>query len=168
MLKLMPNLNAKRGFTLIELLVVISIIAILITLIVATFGTTQQKARDSRRKTDLDALKKALELFKGDTPGSSWYPNCQSPLATSCNPAIGTDFEPDLDVKYIKKFPLDPSTKSGYTYIPTGCQNVGSPAVNYCASYSIVACLENGKDANADSPKYPACTTDASYTITNP
>ncbi|OGE07316.1 hypothetical protein A2615_00525, partial [Candidatus Curtissbacteria bacterium RIFOXYD1_FULL_41_36] len=52
----------RRGFTLIELLVVITIIGILAAIAIVSYGGTQERARDSRRKSDLDAIKKALEL----------------------------------------------------------------------------------------------------------
>src|SRR3990167_11225741 len=91
--------KVKRGFTLIELLVVISIIAILITIIVATFGTTPQKARDSRRKTDLDAFKKALELYQGDTRGAAWYPAC--PVTSPCGLTAPGSFAPPMDTLYL-------------------------------------------------------------------
>src|SRR4030066_1038673 len=71
---LTTNSKVKRGFTLIELLVVISIIGILASFAIASFTSAQRKGRDSRRKADLDAIKKALELFKGDTKGGGFYP----------------------------------------------------------------------------------------------
>lgn len=53
----------KRGFTLIELLVVITVIAILASIGFAAFGGTQSKARDARRKQDLNTIATALELY---------------------------------------------------------------------------------------------------------
>lgn len=161
------NFKVKRGFTLIELLVVISIIAILITIIVATFGTAQQKARDSRRRTDLDALKKALELFKSDTPGASKYPSAISPTAL-------------VTPKYIKQIPKDPSlsTVNGGNYIYVPIQSSGSrctggestTAVSDCEDYRLTACLENTNDANRDTTTNSICSAagHASYTISNP
>jgi len=163
--------KVKRGFTLIELLVVISIIAILITIIVATFGTTQQKARDSRRRTDLDALKKALELFKSDTKGSSKYPSVINDNAL-------------VTPKYIKEIPQDPSlsTVNGGNYIYNAFQGNGTsnctPSADTttdasngnCETYKLTACLENTNDANKDATTDPICSAAgyASYTITNP
>ena len=165
--------KVKRGFTLIELLVVISIIAILITIIVATFGTTQAKARDSRRKTDLDALKKALELFKSDTKGASKYPS-----------NINTDSL--VTPKYIKEIPQDPSLSTvnggNYFYVPAQANGTSTCSIaldttteastGTCETYSITACLENANDAEAK-PK-PAsgpgstCPQNAVYIIANP
>lgn len=54
------------GFTLIELLVVIFIIGILATLIVANFQGARQRARDSKKKTELNNLKTALRLYYND------------------------------------------------------------------------------------------------------
>src|SRR3990167_10302283 len=63
------------GFTLIELLVVIAIIGILASFAIASFSSAQAKARDSRRKADLDAIVKALELARSDSSGG-YSPVC--------------------------------------------------------------------------------------------
>ena len=57
-------ISAHRGFTLIELLVVISIIAILTTIGMTVYTGTQRSARDAKRRGDIDAIKKALEVNK--------------------------------------------------------------------------------------------------------
>jgi len=51
------------GFTLIELLIVISIIGILVTIISASFVTSQKQARDVQRKSDLRQYQNSLESF---------------------------------------------------------------------------------------------------------
>src|SRR3970040_2207971 len=105
--KLMPTLsrtdnnqqltiNKRRGFTLIELLVVISIIGILASFAIASFTSAQAKGRDSRRKADLDAVKKALELFKSDTTGGAKYPNTTTGSLVT--------------LTYIRALPTDPSS----------------------------------------------------------
>ena len=107
-------LKVKRGFTLIELLVVIAIIGILASFAIASFNSAQAKGRDSRRKADLDAIKKALELYKTDTTGAKYYPGSTGDLTSG-------------SVKYIKAVPTDTRTTSQayrYSVAPTtapGC-----------------------------------------------
>ncbi|OGE26281.1 hypothetical protein A3C26_03770 [Candidatus Daviesbacteria bacterium RIFCSPHIGHO2_02_FULL_39_12] len=52
----------NKGFTLVELLVVVAIIAILSVIGITLFSSAQQNARDARRKSDIDAIAKALEI----------------------------------------------------------------------------------------------------------
>jgi prepilin-type N-terminal cleavage/methylation domain-containing protein len=52
-----------KGFTLIELLVVIAIIGLLASIVLVSLNTARQKARDSRRLTDIRQVALALELY---------------------------------------------------------------------------------------------------------
>lgn len=52
-----------KGFTLIELLVVIAILAILSMVGLALFSNVQKSVRDAKRKADLNAIVKALEIY---------------------------------------------------------------------------------------------------------
>lgn len=63
---------SKKAFTLIELLVVITIIGILATGAVAIYTSQIQKARDTTRINDLEALKSWVEQFYQD---NSEYPS---------------------------------------------------------------------------------------------
>jgi len=53
----------KSGFTLIELLVVIAIIGLLATLSVVALNNARERARDSRRVSDIKQIQTALELY---------------------------------------------------------------------------------------------------------
>ncbi len=58
----------KKGFTLIELLVVIAILAVLMSVVVVTINPAEmlKKTRDTKRISDLDALRTALNLYITD------------------------------------------------------------------------------------------------------
>jgi prepilin-type N-terminal cleavage/methylation domain-containing protein len=57
---------AKRngGFTIVELLIVIVVIAILAAITITAFNGIQQRTRDSKRVSDMNSIKKSLELYK--------------------------------------------------------------------------------------------------------
>ena len=92
--------RAKRGgFTLIELLIAVTIIGILGAAGLAYYGTSQARARDAKRQTDLSSLQSSLELYYAETfaypsTGGSWR---------DLSPALGV-----LVPTYIKLMPADP------------------------------------------------------------
>jgi len=75
----------QKGFTLIELLVVIFIIGILAGVLLPNFVSSRERARDARRKHDLNEIKTALRLYYNDNQsypssvsfGLSWSPYMQ-------------------------------------------------------------------------------------------
>ncbi len=152
----------KRGFTLIELLVVISIIGILAAFIVASFTSAQAKGRDSRRKADIDAIKKALELAKNDSTSAAYYPGCAA--ASPCDLNGGASTNPNIVTNgYIKAIPTDPSgTTTYYRY-------TAAVGANIATTYTLKACLENANDPQGTTPGTAPCTaTQANYTVSNP
>jgi len=69
----MISLKSKsQGFTIVELLIVIVVIGILAALVITTFTGIQQKARDTKRKTDIGAIEAQLEAFYAQNGGG--YP----------------------------------------------------------------------------------------------
>jgi len=100
--------NKSKAFTLVELLVVLAIIGILASIIVVSLQTTRTKARDTRRKADMEAIRGALEVYR-NTNGS--YPNsllCQFRLDVWCSSAYGINWIPGLAPDYISVVPVDP------------------------------------------------------------
>jgi prepilin-type N-terminal cleavage/methylation domain-containing protein len=61
----------RRGFTIVELIITITIMGILLTLAVVNVGTTQAKARDDARKSNIESIASNLEsYFISGTDGS--------------------------------------------------------------------------------------------------
>lgn len=101
--------KSRSGFTLIELLIVITIIALLASIIIASYRGIQGRARDDRRKSDVAAIVKAMEIYYDDngryplTSGSttisgSWvssidpsWDNLVTALVPSATDAVPTD-----------------------------------------------------------------------------
>lgn len=121
----------KKGFTLIELLVVVAIIGLLSTLAVVALGSAREKARDSKRLSDLKQVQTALEMYYTD---NNAYPTA----ATSTE--IGTGNYACLNSSgfaatgcaspYMGQVPTDPGTG---TYDYTSADGT---------TYSITATLE--------------------------
>lgn len=106
------NFNSKSrpthsGFTMIELLVVIVILSILFVIGLGSFSGSQRKSRDSKRKTDLQNITRALELYYND---KGLYPVSSGNIGIA-GQAWGDPFvDPDLtDTLYMNILPLDPS-----------------------------------------------------------
>jgi type II secretion system protein G len=60
------NTTTFRGFTLIELMIVIVILGVLVTMISGAFVTSQKKSRDLRRKSDLNQVSRAMQMYNND------------------------------------------------------------------------------------------------------
>jgi type II secretion system protein G len=109
--------NASAGFTLIEILVVMVIIGILAVLGVGNFQSSQQKARDSARKSDLRNIVTSLEVYFNDY-GS--YPVSTNGYITACTGLSpcqwGEAFIDDNGTVYMVTLPSDPRSNQTYYY----------------------------------------------------
>jgi len=97
-------LKKNKGFTLIELLVVIAIIGILSSVVITSLNSTRQKARDSRRQTDLRNIQLAGIAYADDQATFS-YDFCDG--AGGIGAALATYFPSGA--------PTDPSSAASYT-----------------------------------------------------
>lgn len=137
----------NKGFTLIELLVVIAIIGLLSTLAVVSLSSAREKARDARRKHDLQNIKTALDLYYDD---HGYYP--PSSCGYDCN-GYFLSYSSNWDTlesylsPYLETLPVDPVNSggapwgSGLTY---AYGNVGKNT--YPAQYDLTGHLESTSD----------------------
>jgi prepilin-type N-terminal cleavage/methylation domain-containing protein len=151
----------RKSFTLIELLVVIAIIGLLSSIVLVSLSGIREKARDTKRKADIDAIKMALELYY-DRYGyyvpehlcTDTSIGCGSCGCSVSNYPNGTDWgsgnDSDLRVliteEFLGQLPIDPINNSTYYYYfePLGL-NQGTPpcSVNSCG-WTLRATLEAG------------------------
>ncbi|MDD3679644.1 MAG: prepilin-type N-terminal cleavage/methylation domain-containing protein [Candidatus Shapirobacteria bacterium] len=132
-------MNNKKGFnlfsafTLIELLVVMTVIGVLAGLIVPNYMAARERARDAQRKSDLEQIQKALEMYKMD----------QSPPRYPDSLSYGLPLESGEEV-YMKEIPQDPRNSDPYFY---SYQLDSEDPLKY----TLVACLENKSDPDGES-----------------
>lgn len=118
----------NAGFTLIELLVAMGIVAVLTGMAAFNLNQARMRARDVQRKSDLDQLQKAMEVYKND--------NFTYPASALQDTLMGL---PTKQVQYIKKYFNDPKGAGDwvdYLYIPSADFK----------SYYLMTCLENPAD----------------------
>lgn len=119
----------KNGFTLIELLVAMGIVAVLTGMAAFNLNLSRIRARDVQRKSDIDQLQKALEVYKND--------NGSYPASSLQDTLLGL---PSKQVQYIKKYfndPKGPTDWLDYQYKPSADLK----------NYYLMTCLENPADS---------------------
>lgn len=136
--------NRKEGFTIVELLIVIVVIGILALLVITTYSGIQQKARNSKRQSDVAALQTQLEAFYQQ---SGYYPS----LADLNNATWLRDNMKSLDQNALvdpsnatqsKTLVASPAAKS-YSYAVTDASGASCEATDSnCAKYTLTATYE--------------------------
>jgi len=90
--------NSRKGFTLIELLVAMTIVAVLMGLALISYQGARKIARDGKRKTDLEGVRGALEMYRAD---NGEYPGGLSDLGgyitVPQDPATGDNYPYNSD-----------------------------------------------------------------------
>lgn len=149
----------RKGFTLIELLIVIAIIGILAALVLTNLNSARERARDVRRKSDLDGIAKSLRLYYSD---NSSFPDDNGGSIGSCGGtcAWGGSFTNAAGTTvYMSHLPLDPSSSAGsdiaYQYWSDGSD-----------TFALVAVLENLSDPSIISSQTTCAAAYASFTGT--
>ena len=134
-----------QGFTIVELLIVIVVIGILALLVITTYSGIQQKARNSKRSSDVKSLQTHLEAFYSQ---NGYYPSRANINSASWR----TTNMKSLEGEAIK----DPSSTCDTS------SNSGSCVVTSPAARSYAYNVLNSSDASCESDN----TTCAKYTLT--
>ncbi len=134
--------KSHRGFTLIELLIVIAIIAILTGLLFSNFSGARERARDTRRKSDLKQMQTALQLYNNDfntfplAGNGATIAGCGASGTSTC--AWGSSFSAGSPTAvYMGALPQDPVNSGSFVY---------SYAPDATVDYKLTAKLENASD----------------------
>jgi len=141
----MISLKRKQhGFTIVELLIVIVVIGILAGLVVTTFSGIQKKARDSERKTDINALHSQLEAYYAQNGKYPTLANVNDSAWRSTN-MKGLDADALKDPKGAASTLVGAAAADSYAYAVTtsggaACDNA-APATD-CGAYVLTATNE--------------------------
>ena len=124
-------MKKSKGFTLIELLVVIAIIGILATIVLVSLNSARQKARDTRRITDVRQVALALEMYYDGSSTSAY------PAVTGCTTANWTTMATAITGGgYMTAVPNDPLNSGNNVYMYGGTTT----------GYTLRAVLENASN----------------------
>lgn len=58
--------QSSRGFTFVEIIIVVMIMTILSTIGLSTYASVQVRSRDTKRKTDVELVRSALEQYRSN------------------------------------------------------------------------------------------------------
>ena len=135
--------SKNSGFTFIELMLVIAILGILLAFISGNFINSLKKGRDAKRKSDLEQIQTALEMYYED---KKVYPSTL---------LFNTSFADPLSGKvYMARVPTDPKGEYKYRYCTEATYQ----------KYQLYAQLENLQDTKAiiEPEELSTCTSDCS------
>lgn len=141
--------NKQSGFTIVELLIVIIVIGILAGLVITMFSGIQEKARDTERQTDLQAMHGQLESFFAQ---KGYYPSLADLNDRATSGFVATNLK-GLDKEAFRD-PKAVTADSGYRLVAAPAAKAYAYAVTTstgsscesddttCAKYTLTATLE--------------------------
>lgn len=167
MINLSFSNSLKRGFTLVELLIVIGVLGVMAGVAISIINPVAQfqKANDSKRKSDLAQIQRALEIYYQDLKS---YPLNSS--AYKIKDSTGTELNwGNPWTPYMGNLPADPNSPAkNYAYISDG------------QTYYLYASLDRGTNdsqvcqnlnSNGECPSVPVanlCGGKCNYGVSSP
>lgn len=116
-----------RGFTMLEVLVSATIIAVLTAIGIVSYSSVNKRSRDVKRKSDLEQLRSALEMYRSD--------NGQYPSVGAGSMVNASNLSATLVSTYLPAIPEDPAPAQYYQYQAIATSGVYS-------GYCVCALLE--------------------------
>lgn len=101
----------QKGFTFVELMVVITVASIMFAVATVSYQNVTKNSRDSRRKTDMESIRQAMELYR------SYVGTYPTGIYLTCGSYEGIC---SGNQTYMSKTPVDPKDGSDYVYNSVG------------------------------------------------
>ncbi|OGL24732.1 hypothetical protein A3A68_02355 [Candidatus Saccharibacteria bacterium RIFCSPLOWO2_01_FULL_48_13] len=135
----------NRGFTIVELLIVIVVIGILAALVIVTYTGIQQRARDTERKTDINAIHGQVEAYYAQNGAYPALADINTSTWRDAN-ITGLDDAALQDPRgTVEELAATASnTQYGYAVFQTDGTTACTTAAGDCAVYTLTANLEAG------------------------
>jgi prepilin-type N-terminal cleavage/methylation domain-containing protein len=138
----------NKGFTLLELLVSISIIMLLTVSGMAAYGSVSKNSRDSKRKSDIEQLRQALEMYRSDL---GYYPITGNGAYTPVT-NLGTGV---LVSNYLPSIPTDPrytSSSPAYPYQYRATTVFNGQYYGYCVCAVLESLTATSNNCSVGTP----------------
>lgn len=144
-----------QGFTLVEILIVMTVMAILMGIALVSFQGSRAVARDSQRKTELEEIRSALEVYRTD---NSQY---ILPAGNPSNWYAEIALDELVDGNYLSAVPRDPLE-------PTYRYRYNTPDPDSAVTYVLCAFLETGGSAVSGCGGECGSGVSCNYRVANP
>lgn len=171
----------QKGFTLIELIVVMVIIGMIAAFMSFNFIEVNKRGRDAERKSDLQQIRSAFEIYRADSAYGTYPQNAADSsgdkvVVINCGDPLKSQ---DGTTTYMQKIPCDPKSATGWNggkyYYINPIDGTGSPSVDDLRQYYLIACLESTAQPTSFPATIPAsllppgsCPSNNYYVVTNP